>query len=74
MGFMEGRGMQFAYTKGLGTCDAADALLCVFHTLRSVLEKGKWRRLFDQLQCSLWQGQPSSNSSQVMHCGSNWRL
>ena len=29
---------QFAYRKGLGTCDA---LLCVSHTLQSVLESGQ---------------------------------
>ena len=37
--FMEGRGVlpttQFAYRKGLGTCDA---LLCVAHYLQSALE------------------------------------
>ena len=41
--FMEGRGVlpttQFAYWKGLGTCDA---LLCVAHTLQNDLEMG-WR-------------------------------
>ena len=40
--FMEGRGelptTQFAYRKGLGTCDA---LLCVAHTLQSALEMGQ---------------------------------
>ena len=39
--FMEGRGVlpttQFAYRKGLGTCDA---LLCVTHSLQSALEMG----------------------------------
>ena len=29
---------QFAYRKGLGTCDA---LLCVFNTLQSALESGQ---------------------------------
>ena len=29
---------QFAYRKGLGTCDA---LLCVSHTLQSALERGQ---------------------------------
>ena len=33
---------QFAYRKGLGTCDA---LLCVSHTLRSVLESGHEARI-----------------------------
>ena len=37
--FMEGRGVllttQFAYRKGLGTCDA---ILCVAHSLQSALE------------------------------------
>ena len=40
--FMEGRGVlptnQFAYRKGLGTCDA---LLCVANTLQNVLEMGQ---------------------------------
>ena len=40
--FMEGRGVlpttQFAYRKGLGTCDA---LLCVAHSLQSALERGR---------------------------------
>ena len=40
--FMEHCGMlpttQFAYRKGLGTCDA---LLCVSHTLQSALESGR---------------------------------
>ena len=39
--FMEGRGVlpitQFAYRKGLGTCDA---FLCVAHSLQSALEMG----------------------------------
>ena len=39
--FMEGRGVlpttQFAYRKGLSTCDA---LLCVAHSLQSALEMG----------------------------------
>ena len=33
---------QFAYRKGLGTCDA---LLCVSHTLQSVLESGQEARI-----------------------------
>ena len=33
---------QFAYWKGLGTCDA---LLCVFHTLQSTLENGQKARI-----------------------------
>ena len=41
-GFVESSGVlpttQFAYRKGLGTCDA---LLCVSHTLQSALESGK---------------------------------
>ena len=44
--FMEGRGVlpitQFAYRKGLGTCDA---LLCVTHTLQNALEMGQEGRL-----------------------------
>ena len=43
--FMEGRGVlpttQFAYRKGLGTCDA---LLCVAHTLQKALEMGQEAR------------------------------
>ena len=33
---------QFAYRKGLGTCDA---LLCVSHTLQSALENGQEARI-----------------------------
>ena len=33
---------QFAYRKGLGTCDA---LLCVPHTLQSALESGQEARI-----------------------------
>ena len=33
---------QFAYRKGLGTCDA---LLCVSHTLQSALESGQGVRI-----------------------------
>ena len=44
--FMEGRGVlpttQFAYRKGLGTCDA---LVCVAHTLQSALEMGQEARI-----------------------------
>ena len=44
--FMERSGVlpttQFAYRKGLGTCDA---LLCVSHTLQSVLERGQEARI-----------------------------
>ena len=44
--FMEGRGVlpttQFAYRKGLGTCDA---LLCVAHTLQNTLEMGQEARI-----------------------------
>ena len=43
---MEGSGVlpstQFAYLKGLGTCDA---LLCLFHTLQSALESGQEARI-----------------------------
>ena len=43
--FMERSGVilttQFAYRKGLGTCDA---LLCVSHTLQSALESGQEAR------------------------------
>ena len=35
---------QFAYRKGLGTCDA---LLCVAHTLQSVLEMGQEARIVE---------------------------
>ena len=42
MAFVERSGVlpttQFAYWKGLGTCDA---LLCVSHTLQSALESGQ---------------------------------
>ena len=44
--FMEGRGAlpttQFAYRKGLGTCDAH---LCVAHTLQNALEMGQEARI-----------------------------
>ena len=44
--FMEHCGVlpptQFAYRKGLGTCEA---LLCVSHTLHSALESGKEARI-----------------------------
>ena len=44
--FMEGRGVlpttQFAYRKGLGTCDA---FLCVAHTLQNALEMGHEARI-----------------------------
>ena len=44
--FMECRGMlpttQFAYRKGLGTCDA---FLCVAHTLQSALQMGQEARI-----------------------------
>ena len=44
--FMECRGVlpitQFAYRKGLGTCDA---LLCVAHTLQSALDNGQEARI-----------------------------
>ena len=33
---------QFAYRKGLGTCDA---LICVSHTLQSALESGQDARI-----------------------------
>ena len=36
------RTTQFAYRKGLGTCDA---LLCVSHTLQSALESGQEDRI-----------------------------
>ena len=45
--FMERSGVlpttQFAYRKGLGTCDA---LLCTSHTLQSALESGQEARIF----------------------------
>ena len=34
--------IQFAYRKGLGTCDAP---LCMFHTLQSALEIGQEARI-----------------------------
>ena len=34
--------IQFAYQKGLGTCDA---LLCILHTLQSALERGQEARI-----------------------------
>ena len=44
--FMECSGVlrttQFAYRKGLGTCDA---LLCAFHTMQSALENRKEARI-----------------------------
>ena len=44
--FMERSGVlptaQFAYQKGLGTCDA---LLCVSHALQSALESGQEARI-----------------------------
>ena len=44
--FMERSGVlpttQFAYQKGLGTCDA---LLCMSHTLQSALESGQEARI-----------------------------
>ena len=44
--FMERSGVlptiQFAYQKGLGTCDA---LVCVSHTLQSALESGQEARI-----------------------------
>ena len=44
--FMEGRGVlpvtQFAYRKGLGTCDS---LLCVAHSLQRALEMGQEARI-----------------------------
>ena len=44
--FMEHNGVlpttQFAYRKGMGTCDA---LLCVSHTLQSALESGQEARI-----------------------------
>ena len=43
---MEGSGVlptkQFAYRKGIGTCDA---LLCMSHTLQSALESGQEARI-----------------------------
>ena len=44
--FMEQRGVlpttQFAYRKGLGTCDA---LLCVAHTLQNAVDVGQVARI-----------------------------
>ena len=54
--FMERSGVlpttQFAYRKGLGTCDA---LLCMSHTLLSTLESGQEALIvqIDFMQCSL---------------------
>ena len=46
--FMERSGVlpttQFAYRKGLGTCDA---FLCVSHTLQSALESGQEARIVE---------------------------
>ena len=57
--FMECRGVlsatQFAYRKGLGTCDA---LLCVAHTLQSALEMGRRLEWFSKIFSSssaLWE-------------------
>ena len=50
---------QFAYRKGLGTCDA---LLCVSHTLQSALESGQEARI-----------QPPSRSSALLLIGSTIR-
>ena len=48
--FMEGSDVlqttQFAYRKGLGTCDA---LPCVSHTLQSALENGQEAAAFDRV-------------------------
>ena len=42
---------QFAYRKGVGTCDA---LLCLSHTLQSALENGSGAYdCTDLIQCSL---------------------
>ena len=88
--FMEFRGVlpttQFAYRKGLGSCDA---LLCVTHTLQSALEIGQDARIgqinvsaaFDRVNLStrVNQGQFWSilvnrvNSLHSLFCGS-WRF
>ena len=41
---------QFAYRKGLGTCDA---LLCMSHTLQNALERGQEARIV-QIDFSAW--------------------
>ena len=50
---------QFAYRKGLGTCDA---LLCVSHLMQSALESGQEARIvqidfstaFERVNCSMF--------------------
>ena len=59
--FMECRGVipttQFAYRKGLGTCDA---ILCVAHTLQSALERRQEARIGQiDFSAAFDQGQPS---------------
>ena len=71
--FMEHCGVlpttQFAYRKGLGTCDA---LLCVSHTLHSALESGQEARLCRSISMLLLIGSTirefSIRSAMVMFC------
>ena len=61
---------EFAYRKGLGTCDA---LLCVSHTLQSESECVKEARIV-QIDCSAaFKGQPSGHSPLALLCG-YWRF
>ena len=48
--------IQFAYRKGLGTCDA---LLCVSHTLQSALESGQEARIMQIDFSAAFDSQPS---------------
>ena len=57
---------QFAYRKGLGTCDA---LLCMSHTLQSALESEQEARIV-QIDFG---GQPSRHSVYALLCG-YWRF
>ena len=50
---------QFAYRKGLGTCDA---LLCVSQALQSVLESGQEARIVLIDFSAAFEGQPSGYS------------
>ena len=72
--FMECRGVlpttQFAYRKGLGTCDA---LLCVAHTLRSALEMGQEARMFRSTSVPLLTGSIIMGFSSSSLCG-RWRF
>ena len=60
---------QFAYRKGLGSCDA---LLCLSHTLQSSLESGKEARI-EQIDFSAFDRLPSGHSLQALLCA-YWRF